>query len=179
MGWERQGCHHHGGLLNLNWRWMGRLHTPHRDHCITVRSFTKMWTSATDALLSADLTDAINTLVPLTHTMYAWSHAFAPYLIASAIYTRRFDTSTVTSALPLNTDTLLATFNALPTRTCILALLIVLPATLATKLDKFRAFSHMDTLFPPCNASRARSLIITLLIIPTTVLASQFCTIGF
>jgi hypothetical protein len=102
----------------------------------------------------------------------------------------------MTSAFPLNADTLLATFNALPARTCILAFLIVLPATLATKLDKFRSFSHMNTLFSPCNASRARSLIITLdagqvkiastttaqadlLIIPTTVLASQFCTVGF
>lgn len=103
--------------------------------------------------------------------------------------TDRFNTGTMTPALPLNADTLLATFNALPARACVFAFLIVLPATFATKLDKFRSFSHMDTLFSPCNASRARSLIITLdarqvkiastttaqanlLIVPTTVLAS-------
>lgn len=51
---------------------------------ITVRSFTEMWASATNALLGADLTDAINTLVPLTHTMYAWPNGRQPMRIPAA-----------------------------------------------------------------------------------------------
>ena len=65
-------------------------------------------------------------------------------------------------AFPLNVDTLLSMFRALPTRACVLAFLIILSATLTTELNEFRSFPDVNTLLPASNASRARPLVITL-----------------